>query len=181
MASPSPTELNTLLARINTLAQAYIPPSTNSASPASNSLQQTFQTTSTPRHALLTAAKALVLSLSDPEEEVWKFILQPNAHACLITAWECGILRVWEKERMSARELAVLGGADEKLVGECAFQIQEVIRYAVWRVALFERRFSSIWFNSEEELLAECPWQSKCLMPCRLVTMKYLCRHVYRK
>ena len=108
----STEEITTLLEQVNTAALPYL-----SSSPGDDALL-TFQTTATSRHGLLAAAKALVASLEDPDEEAWRFVLQPNAHACLIAAWQCGILDEWPKSLMSSTELAVKANADEKLVGK---------------------------------------------------------------
>jgi hypothetical protein len=103
-------EISTLVEQVNAAAQAY-------SSPISDS-SLTFQSTATSRHSLLAAAKALVTSLEDPEEEAWRFLLQPCAHACLISAWQCGILDQWPKDVMTAKELAINVNADERLVGK---------------------------------------------------------------
>jgi hypothetical protein len=105
-----PQEIATLVEQVNAAALAYSSPSEDAS--------LTFQSTATSRHGLLAAARALVASLEDPEEEAWRFLLQPNAHACLISAWQCGILSLWPKEAMTAKELAAQANADEKLVGE---------------------------------------------------------------
>ena len=113
LAMFSSGEISTLVEQVNAAAQAY-------SSPISDA-SLTFQSTATSRHPLLAAAKALVTSLEDPEEEAWRFLLQPCAHACLISAWQCGILDQWPKDVMTAKELAVKANADERLVGKRSF------------------------------------------------------------
>jgi hypothetical protein len=75
-------------------------------------------TAATGRHKLFLAAKALVASLEDPEEEAWRFIMHNNADACLGAAGQCGILKPWAKELMSSKELASMTNADQKLIGK---------------------------------------------------------------
>jgi len=101
-------EIAALVEQVNAAAHSY-------SSPESS---LTFQTTATSRHELLRAAKALVAGLEDPEEEAWRFVLQPCAHACLTSAWECGILNEWPKKFMSSKDLASKTKADQKLVGK---------------------------------------------------------------
>ena len=103
-----PEEIRSLLAEVNTAVQNYSP--SNGAS--------VHQSTATPRHKLLTAAKKLATALEDPEEEAWRFALQPAAHVCAISAWQCGILTPWSKKSMSSAELASQCNADQVLVGE---------------------------------------------------------------
>lgn len=103
-----PEEIRSLLAEVNTTAQNYRPSSGAAA----------HQSTATPRHKLLAAAKTLVTALEDPEEEAWRFALQPAAHVCAISAWQCGILAPWSKKSMSSAELASQCNADQVLVGE---------------------------------------------------------------
>jgi hypothetical protein len=105
-----PHEIATVLERVNAAALAYSSPGEDAS--------LTFQSTATSRHGLLAAAKALVASLEDHEEEAWRFLLQPCAHACLTSAWQCGILNQWPKAVMTAKELAVMANADKTLVGE---------------------------------------------------------------
>ena len=71
------------------------------------------------RQLLLTAAKKLVIALEDPAEEAWRFALQPCAQACMCSAWKCGLLQEWPKERMSSEDLASTSNANQRLVGEC--------------------------------------------------------------
>jgi hypothetical protein len=106
----SSDEISTLVEQVNAAVQAYSSPILDAS--------LTFQSTATSRHSLLAAAKSLVTSLEDPEEEAWRFLLQPCAHACLTSAWQCGILNQWPKDVMTAKELAEKANADEKLVGE---------------------------------------------------------------
>jgi hypothetical protein len=103
-----PDEIRTLLSEVNASAEAYSPSRAFAA----------YQSSSTPRHKLLDAARKLVAALEDPEEEVWRFILQPSAHFCLTSAWQCDIIVPWQKERMGSKELASMSKADQTLVGE---------------------------------------------------------------
>jgi hypothetical protein len=105
-----PHEITTLVEQVNAAAAAYSSPGEDAS--------LTFQSTATSRHSLLAAAKELVVSLEDPEEEAWRFLLQPCAHACLTSAWQCGVLDQWPKDVMTAKELAVKANADERLVGK---------------------------------------------------------------
>jgi hypothetical protein len=106
----SSDQISALVQEVNAAAQAYSSSSSNTSS------------TSTSRHFLLAAARVLVSSLEDSEEEAWRFLLQPCAHACLTSAWQCGILDLWTKDVMTAKELAEKTTADERLVGEWSFQ-----------------------------------------------------------
>lgn len=65
--------------------------------------------TGTPRHKLLAAAKALVTALEDSGEEAFRFVLQPCAHACYVAAKQRGILDQWPKATMTSRDLAQIG------------------------------------------------------------------------
>ena len=71
------------------------------------------------REKLLNAARKLVRALEDPTEEAWRFALQPCAQACMCSAWKCGLLHGWPKERMSSEDLARKSNANQKLIGEC--------------------------------------------------------------
>jgi hypothetical protein len=102
-------EINALVDEINIAASSY---STKVGT------SQDLNTAATSRLDLLRAAKALVAKLEDPEDEVHRFVLQPCALACLISAWKCGILDHWPKGQMSLEELSVKANADQKLVGE---------------------------------------------------------------
>jgi len=103
-----PDEIAALIDQVNAAARYY----------SSTESSLTFQTTATSRHKLLRAAKALVAGLEDPEEEAWRFVLQPCAHACLTSASECGMLDQWPQKLMSSKELASKANADQKLVGK---------------------------------------------------------------
>jgi hypothetical protein len=103
-------EINALVDEINIAAGSY------STKVSTSQDLNTAATTS--RLDLLRAAKALVAKLEDPEDEVHRFVLQPCALVCLISAWKCGILDQWPKEKMSLRELSLKVNADQKLVGE---------------------------------------------------------------
>ncbi|KAH6672060.1 S-adenosyl-L-methionine-dependent methyltransferase [Halenospora varia] len=92
-------KISSLVTNLSIAASTYLSPKVPNSSPASTS-----------KNDLLTAAKALVSALQDPDEEVWKFLLQPGAHACAIAAWKCGILAPWPKEIMTAKELAEMSG-----------------------------------------------------------------------
>jgi hypothetical protein len=98
--------IHSLVTNINHAAETYTPVDAPSTAPT------------TPRHELLAAAKKLVAALEDPEDEVWRFVLQPGAHACAITAWQCQLLAPWPKERMTAAELAEHGKIDRVLVSK---------------------------------------------------------------
>lgn len=104
----TPEHIKTLLADINRAAESYTP----SAASAE------YWSTSSSRHQLLAAARKLVAALEDPEEEVWRFVLQPGAHACAIAAWQCRLLGPWPKERMTVAELAEHANVDAILVSE---------------------------------------------------------------
>lgn len=104
------SEVQSLITEVNRAADAYAATSSRPCEPRVS--------TATPRHALLKAAKKLVNAIEDPEEEVWRFVLQPTAHACAIAAWNCNLLAPWPKERMTAKELAEHVKADQVLVGE---------------------------------------------------------------
>jgi hypothetical protein len=69
-----PQQLLTLLEQVNAAAKAC-------SADEEDSLAS--RTAATARHKLLLAARALVTSLEDPEEEAWRFIMHNNADACL--------------------------------------------------------------------------------------------------
>ena len=68
------------------------------------------------RQQLLYAARELLSALEDPEEETWRFVLQPAAQACATVAWNCGILDEWPKATMTCAELAERSGMSQALV-----------------------------------------------------------------
>lgn len=103
----TPEHIQTLLADINRAAETYTP-----------SAGGERWSTSSSRHKLLTAARKLVAALEDSEEEVWRFVLQPGAHACAIAAWQCRLLAPWPKERMTVAELAGHANMDAILASE---------------------------------------------------------------
>ncbi|KAL1968076.1 hypothetical protein VTN77DRAFT_2206 [Rasamsonia byssochlamydoides] len=101
----SAEHIQSLVADINRAAETYTP-----------EVNPPYLSTATSRHQLLAAARKLVTALEDPEEEVWRFVLQPGAHACAIAAWQCRLLAPWPKERMTAAELAGHVNVDQVLV-----------------------------------------------------------------
>lgn len=107
-------KLQLLLKEVNQAAGAYTTSSQNGHASLS---------TNNPRHKLLAVAKKLVTALEDPDEEMFRFALQPCAHSCALAAWECGILNTWPKERMASRELAGYVKADYILIGESCFPL----------------------------------------------------------
>lgn len=66
----------------------------------------------TDRNQLLTAAKNLARSLEHPDEELYRFIFQPGAHACYLVAVQHGLLESWPNPRMSVEELAEMTKMD---------------------------------------------------------------------
>lgn len=67
---------------------------------------------------LRSAALELIGATQAPHEAAIGFALQNAVHPCYRAAGDCGILAKWPKETMSAKELADMSGADERLVGE---------------------------------------------------------------
>jgi hypothetical protein len=67
---------------------------------------------------LRSAALDLIAATQAPHEAAIGFALQNAVHPCYRAAGDCGILTKWPKETMSARDLAELSGADERLVGK---------------------------------------------------------------
>lgn len=108
--------ITVLVDEVNEASRIYIASSETSTTEGSSK-----HSTGTPRHKLLAAAKALVTALEDPEEEAYRFVLQPCAHACYIAARQRGILDQWPKATMNSEELAEKTKSDRKLVGECAW------------------------------------------------------------
>jgi O-methyltransferase domain len=103
------SEIAALVKNVDAAAEAYI---------SGGDIELNSQTRASSKTELLTAAKALVTALEDPEDEAWRFILHGAADACLNAAWHCGILNPWPQELMSSKELASMANADQKLVGE---------------------------------------------------------------
>ena len=107
--------IQVLLKDLNKAAESYSPSQNGTA----------YLATDTPRDKLLTAAKNLVTALEDPDEEMYRFALQPCAHACAVVAWQRDILSPWPKERMTSKELAAHAHADPILVGKTLFIIYQ--------------------------------------------------------
>lgn len=55
--------------------------------------------------------------MQTPHEAAMHFVLQNAVHPCYRIAADCGILYAWEKETMTAKELAEKTGADHRLIG----------------------------------------------------------------
>ncbi|KAH8651839.1 S-adenosyl-L-methionine-dependent methyltransferase [Tricladium varicosporioides] len=98
-------EISSLVTNLSVAASTYLSSRVPNSSP-----------TSTAKNDLIASINALLSALSNPDEEVWKFLLQPGAHACAISAWRCGILAPWPKESMTAKELSEMLRVNEKLV-----------------------------------------------------------------
>lgn len=63
------------------------------------------------------AALELASALQSPQEAGSEFAMSSAVHACYRAAGDCGILSTWEKEIMSAEELAEKTGANARLIG----------------------------------------------------------------
>lgn len=63
------------------------------------------------------AALELASALQSPQKAGSVFAMSSAVHTCYRAAGGCGILSTWEKEIMSAEELAEKTGADARLIG----------------------------------------------------------------
>ena len=107
---PLPPALASVLADLNTAAQNY--------DDKNDSDVECLSPYDPEARELSRIAEQLSELLKPAEERIWMFIFQPSALACANIAFNCGLLSVWPRPEMSARELAVLTGADEKLISK---------------------------------------------------------------
>lgn len=67
---------------------------------------------------LVKAARQLIRSFEDPEDEVWRFVLGGWASfGAMVSVLRMGLLSVWEGKKTS-KELAAQCQADSKLIGQ---------------------------------------------------------------
>lgn len=107
---PVPSALNALLTELNAAAKAY--------SDKNGSDEDKLSPYAPEARTLSRVAEELADLLKPVEEQIWTFIFQPSALACANIAFDCGLLAPWPKSEMSAQELAVFTGANEKLICE---------------------------------------------------------------
>jgi hypothetical protein len=106
---PLPPALAQLVAELNGAAQSYDDKS-------SSSTTDYISPYAPEARNLSKIAEQLSDLLKPVEERIWMFIFQPSAIACANIAVSCGLLAPWPKATMSAKELADLTNADEKLI-----------------------------------------------------------------
>lgn len=105
---PLPPALAQLVAELNKAAQSY---------DGENSSATDYLSPYAPEARNLSRIAEQISDLLKPvEERIWTFIFQPSAIACASIAFSCGLLAPWPRPKMSAKELADLTNADEKLI-----------------------------------------------------------------